>query len=107
MGNYSQKGKDMTEEEKKKEEYGMGDFLKDFKEPIGRLINAFGKRYEEEPKHQFRFTALALFVVVCVIASIVWLGSIHVLSDNTISFVLGSGIGYVFSFLGELLPQKD
>ncbi len=95
------------EQEKKKEKYGLEEFLQDYKEPIARVINAFGKRYEEEPRQQFKFTALALFIVVCVIASIVWLGSINVLSDNTISFVLGSVVGYVFSFIKDLIPSKD
>ena len=87
--------------------YDWGEFFHEYREPIGQLIKAFGKRYLEEPTQQFRSTALALFIVVCVIASIVYLGSIRVLTDNTISFVFGAIIGYVFSFLSDFLPAKE
>jgi len=95
------------EPKKDEKKYGLDDFIKDYKDQIAHLMDALTKRYAEEPKLQFQFTALVLFVVLVVVGAVVYLGSIKVLTDNTISFILGSVIGYIFSFLGDLLPNKE
>ena len=78
---------------------GLWIFLEDHKPEIGQIISAFAKNLEKGPGLKLR-VMLAIFSLVAVIVLVLaWLTLDGVVSGDAFTFLIGSIVGYLFSFL--------
>jgi len=87
----------MSEEEERG--FDLNKFLDEYKEPISELIKSFALSLKENPKHKFRST-IAVFSllggIVLILSVLCWFGKI---SGEAVTFLIGTIIGYLFTFL--------
>lgn len=81
------------------EEYTIGDFLQQYKEPIGKLIEALSKSVEETPRLKFRAMVSTFLVLVLLFGILSYLTFVGKVSSEAIVFFAGSIVGYLFAFL--------
>jgi hypothetical protein len=84
-------------------EYTIGDFLMQYREPIGKLIESFSKGVEESPKLKFR-AMVGFFTILMVIFGILsYLTFLGKVSSEALVFLAGSIVGYSFAFLHKYI----
>lgn len=85
--------------EEKEAAFDWNRFLDDHKEAISKIIGGIATVMTESPKHKFRSmiaTFLLLGGIIAVLSALCWLGKI---SGEAVTFLMGTIIGYLFTFL--------
>jgi hypothetical protein len=93
---------------KSKDEELLGDFLKRHEGDIGKIITAFAKNMEGGPRHKQKGLLTVMSFMLVTVAIVSLLGYAKVISGDSITFLVGSIIGYSFAFLkGFLTPATS
>jgi len=74
-----------------------------YKDQIGKIIDAFAKNVERGPVLKFRTSVMTFALIILVILVVAYLGILHIISGDAVAFLVGSVIGYLFSFLKQHL----
>ncbi len=88
---------------KSRDEELLGQFLQRHEEQIGKVITAIAKNMEEGPKQRERNTWTVLGFMAGVVGIVSALGFLKVISGDSLTFLIGSIVGYSFSFLRTYL----
>lgn len=84
---------------KEEKEFNWNTFLGDHKEAISEIIKGVSTSMVETPKHKFRST-LAIFtllgIVILLSSVLCYVGKI---SGEAVTFLMGTIVGYLFTFL--------
>lgn len=83
----------------KSEEYSWGDFLRDYKDPIGKILEGFASGITEAPRRKFHSLVSVFFMLGVIVAALVALSFFGKVSGDTVAFLFGSIVGYLFAFL--------
>jgi len=87
----------------KSDEELLGEFLHRHEEQIGKVITAIAKNMEEGPKERRRNTWLVLGFMVAIVGMVSVLGFLRLISGDSLTSLIGSVVGYSFSFLRTYL----
>ena len=74
-------------------------FFAAYKDDIGGIIRAFAKNIEEGPQMKFKGMLTIFGLLVVIIITIAYLSIQHIVSGDAVAFLIGSIVGYLFSFL--------
>ncbi len=95
----------LSKKDKDEDEDIIAQFLQRHEPQIGAIITAFAKNIEEGQKHRQKnlLTVMGFMLSLVVIVSV--LATLKVLTGESVTFLIGSIIGYSFAFLkGYLAP---
>ena len=89
----------------RKEEDTLTAFLERHEADIAKIIGAFAKNIEEGPKQRQKNLQLVMAFMVGLVVIVSVLAYLKVLTGESVTFLIGSIIGYSFAFLkGYLAP---
>jgi hypothetical protein len=75
------------------------EFFSAYKDDIGTIIRAYGKNVEQGPRMKF-LAMLSIFALLAVIIGVLaYLSVLGIVSGDAVAFLIGSIVGYLFSFL--------
>lgn len=74
-------------------------FFLEYKVQIGSLITAFAKNVERGPLLKFGAMIASFILIIIIIGILAYLGIIGVISGDAVAFLMGTIVGYLFSFL--------
>jgi sorbitol-specific phosphotransferase system component IIBC len=95
----------MSRKEKDEDEDLISQFLERHEAQIGAIINAFAKNIEEGGKQRQRNLIVVMGFMIALVLIVSVLAYLHVLTGESVTFLIGSIIGYSFAFLkGYLAP---
>ncbi len=77
----------------------LGDFLKQYKDQVGRAIDAWARNMEKEPVRRLWITLFTIVLVGFSVGMIGYLTLVGRISSDAFTFLIGSIIGYIFSYL--------
>ncbi len=96
----------MDEEEEELEEEGeeafwqaLKEFLEDHKEDIGDVIKAYASNMKASLRQKGWTTAGVFILLGGVIGVIAFLALLGIVSGETVAFLVGAIVGYLFSFM--------
>ncbi len=96
----------MDEEEEELEEEGeeafwqaLKEFLEDHKEDIGDVIKAYASNMKASLRQKGWTTAGVFILLGGVIGVIAFLAVLGIVSGETVAFLVGAIVGYLFSFM--------
>ena len=70
---------------------------------IYELDGAFAKNVERGPVLKFWTSVMTFGLIIIVLVIVAYLGILHIISGDAVAFLVGSVIGYLFSFLKQHL----
>jgi len=79
------------------------EFFVAYKDQIGKIIGAFAKNVERGPVLKFWTSVMTFGLIIIVLVIVAYLGILHIISGDAVAFLVGSVIGYLFSFLKQHL----
>ncbi len=93
--------RDAEDEEPQDDEFikALKEFFTAYKDDIGTIIRAYGKNIEQGPKLKFEGMLAIFGLLVVIIAAIGYLSILRIVSGDAVAFLIGSIVGYLFSFL--------
>lgn len=93
--------RDAEDEEPQDDEIAkaLKEFFTAYKDDIGTIIRAYGKNIEQGPKLKFKGMLAIFGLLVVIIATIGYLSILRIVSGDAVAFLIGSIVGYLFSFL--------
>ncbi len=74
-------------------------FLKRYEAQIGRAIDGWTKNMEKEPERKLRIVLAIVLLVAFSVFALAWLTLAGKVSGDAFAFLIGSVIGYLFSYL--------
>lgn len=77
----------------------LKEFFTAYKDDIGTIIRAYGKNIEQGPQMKFKGMLTIFGLLVVIIITIAFLSLTHIVSGDAVAFLIGSIVGYLFSFL--------
>lgn len=77
----------------------LREFFTAYKDDIGGLIRAFAKNIEEGPRTKFRGMLVVFAMLAFIVIILTVLAFEDIVSGESIVFLVGAIVGYLFSFL--------
>jgi len=89
------------DEESQDDEFikALKEFFTAYKDDIGTIIRAYGKNIEQGRQMKFEGMLTIFGLLVVMIITIAYMGIMHIVSRDAVAFLIGSIVGYLFSFL--------
>src|SRR3989454_11459407 len=89
------------EEEPQDDEFikALKEFFTAYKDDIGTIIRGYGKNIEQGPQMKFKGMLTIFGLLVVIIVTIAYLSIMRIVSGDAVAFLIGSIVGYLFSFL--------
>ena len=93
--------RDVEDEEPQDDEFikALKEFFTAYRDDIGTIIRAYGKNIEQGPQMKFKGMLTIFGLLVVIIVTIAYLSITHIVSGDAVAFLIGSIVGYLFSFL--------
>ena len=83
------------------EEFDWNEFAEDHKDAITQIIAGVAASVKEGPKYKLRSTIVAFILLAAVVSMVTGLCLYGRISGEALTFLMGTVIGYLFSFLKE------
>ncbi len=98
---------DNSEEEEDEFVEFLMDFLKRHEKQIGNIMEVWARNMEREPGRRVRMVFGIISLVGLTVGLIGWLTLVGRVSGDAFTFLIGSIIGYIFSYLRTLTTRPS